>query len=78
MIDGADIVALDQIMDGRDVGAVQMFEGARLHFRSARAHAEIGRHHLGRPVAGKQSRHQFGADLAEGAGNQNFAHASSV
>ena len=69
MIDGADVIAPDRLLNLLDTGIVDLFEGAFGHDGVGGHHAVVRGHHPVGAVALAQRRHQLRADLAQGAGD---------
>ena len=74
VVDGADVMAPDHVLDMFDAGAVQLLEGA---IGGARHHAGVRGHHLVRAISLAERRHQLRADPTQGARDQNFPHVPS-
>lgn len=75
MVDGADIVAPDDLLDLLGVGAVGLLERPVAvepqGIPGRRRHAEVGRDDAAGAVTIAERRHQLCSDLTQRAGNEN-------
>ena len=74
VVDAANIVPANDVLDLLRLGAVQNFERSTGGVLVVGQYPNIRRHHACRAVALDQGRHQFLADLTKRARDKNFPH----